>query len=325
MRCQACRRAEATERVCDDPEPTYLLCGACAGRLRARALRPREWFHLASLHGWGAFSLHDDFYDDDGTAWQPESDVDDPASHPFPGPAEWQRDTRLAFEVALVKWSLPHEVLVVLRSDPATTLACLSALARPVHHAAACEVAARALGPGAAAWVRARWAANDAELFSLGHASAACLPRLEALARMSAAIERLAPEERADGLLALSHFDDPAVLGLIERWACSPVLESYGNVAAANRLDWPTVDRWLTSGRPMSLVALDALVALAEPRTPLLRQLRPRLVDPPEGRRFIDTLRLHAARDDAPRVTQAVNYVLANKEALGVLGSDASP
>ena len=67
--CEACRHAPATERIThDDPVHPYAVCDPCARRLMSLALRPREWLHLAALHGANKFLLHDDFYDDDGTA-----------------------------------------------------------------------------------------------------------------------------------------------------------------------------------------------------------------------------------------------------------------
>lgn len=54
--------------------PPYRLCGKCHQRLTERALRPREWYNLAVLYGPYRFLLHDNFYDDDGIAEQPEEE-----------------------------------------------------------------------------------------------------------------------------------------------------------------------------------------------------------------------------------------------------------
>ncbi len=61
--CEACRRNNVEVVVeDDDPIQPYRVCTACARRLRSLALRPLEWFNLASIHGPTKFLLHDDFY-----------------------------------------------------------------------------------------------------------------------------------------------------------------------------------------------------------------------------------------------------------------------
>src|SRR5262249_42051367 len=71
--CEACRRRQASEVISgDDPHEPYKVCSECGERLRQRALRPLEWFNLAAKHGWRKYLLRDDFYDEDGTAQQPD-------------------------------------------------------------------------------------------------------------------------------------------------------------------------------------------------------------------------------------------------------------
>src|SRR6476660_4189033 len=73
--CQACRRRPVAEEVGDDdPLEPYRVCVECGDRLRGRSLRPIEWFNLATVHGWNKFLLHDDFYDQDGSASQPDDE-----------------------------------------------------------------------------------------------------------------------------------------------------------------------------------------------------------------------------------------------------------
>jgi hypothetical protein len=83
--CEVCETAasDATEPSGDEAAP-YHLCSACHRRLLARALRPIEWYNLAKRHGWWQYLLHDDFYDDDGAASQPECDVESPNLYPEP-------------------------------------------------------------------------------------------------------------------------------------------------------------------------------------------------------------------------------------------------
>lgn len=76
--------AQTIVERCDDEDSPYRLCAACHDRLMARALRPIEWYNLAKRHSWSRHLLHDDFYDEDGTATQPVQDVVDAASRPAP-------------------------------------------------------------------------------------------------------------------------------------------------------------------------------------------------------------------------------------------------
>jgi hypothetical protein len=57
--------------------------------------------------------------------------------------------------------------------------------------------------------------------------------------------------------------DHLAGLDWIERTIAQPKLVAafWGELAAKSGLTWPRAQRWLTSGRPLSLVALDALIA----------------------------------------------------------------
>ena len=92
--CEAreCAAAQTVE-PCDDANEPYHLCVACHQRLHARALRPFEWYNLAKRHGWYQFLLHDDFYDEDGTASQPEDGVECPGDFSAPSLAAAARVT----------------------------------------------------------------------------------------------------------------------------------------------------------------------------------------------------------------------------------------
>ena len=85
MQCEACRIAPvAVSNTDDDSYQPYQICDDCNVRLVGLALRPLEWFNLASTHGPNKHLLHDDFYDDDGTAFQAEIPFDDASSFPAP-------------------------------------------------------------------------------------------------------------------------------------------------------------------------------------------------------------------------------------------------
>src|SRR5262245_55224784 len=97
--CQACERAEGEiVEPRDDAQDPYLLCAPCHRRLHARALRPLEWYNLAKRHGWHPYLLHDDFYDEEGTAHQPDGDVDNAHDYPAPALADVRHDAELLLD-----------------------------------------------------------------------------------------------------------------------------------------------------------------------------------------------------------------------------------
>src|SRR5439155_5473288 len=109
--CEACESAAAeTVESCDDPMEPYHLCTVCHQRLHARALRPLEWYNLAKRHGWNQFLLHDDFYDDDGTASQPEEAVECPTDFPAPSLAGVEHEPRQLLDYSITRWHFDSDV-----------------------------------------------------------------------------------------------------------------------------------------------------------------------------------------------------------------------
>ena len=76
------------------------------------------------------------------------------------------------------------------------------------------------------------------------------------------------------------------------------------------------MERWLDQGRPLSLVALDALNACWLYNTPQLRERRPKLHDPPTPALLQFRLNQYAEQDNVPRVTRAVAAIVAHYEAI---------
>jgi hypothetical protein len=109
--CEACERSPSdTVEPCDDEASPYHLCAACHTRLHDRALRPAEWYNLAKRHGWWQFLLHDDFYDDDGTASQPEDGVESPELHPSPTLDDVSGDPDALLDFTITRWHFDEPV-----------------------------------------------------------------------------------------------------------------------------------------------------------------------------------------------------------------------
>jgi hypothetical protein len=154
---------------------------------------------------------------------------------------------------------------------------------------------------------------------SLAKATAACLPFREGFDRVAAALNQEQGKQKRDLAFSLGYFQSSQALDWIEEHIFEPITEDWGRLAAASHLDWPRVERWFAHGRPLSLVAIDALVAIMRPSTPFLRACRPRLHQPPSRALFIQILSAYAGRDKVPRVQQRTAALISNADNAGFL------
>jgi MoaA/NifB/PqqE/SkfB family radical SAM enzyme len=163
-------------------------------------------------------------------------------------------------------------------------------------------------------WARALWdhlVAGESTWRRLAvRALAATLPRDEAFARVAAWCDApTEPETRAERLMAIAVLHDARCVELIEKWwrGCvqpPPVTDAWCGVVADNGLTWPTARRWIEAGRPLSLLAVDVLRTYAQKGAP-------KDFDAPTLAELRSVLEAHVARDSAPRVRKAIEYVLA--------------
>ena len=322
--CEACERADVeVVDQSDDAEHPYHLCGACHVRLRSFALRPLEWYNLAKRYGWYQFLLHDDFYNEDGTAAQPDGEVDAPSAFPAPTLEEVQDDPALLLDYSITRWHFDANVTTAWeRFPPHTVLSVVCARFDTTWdmgiRALVLTICAAVLGDHAADFVRRAWEGypQKVSLASLADASAACLPLSEGFERVKSALGGLEGREKRDLMLCLGSFHSQEALKWIEQNVFEPITESWGYLAAASNIDWPRTERWVESGRPLSLVAIDALAAIVRPMSPFLRQYGPSLGAPPTVSRLKEVLAAYRERDPVPRVQKRIDALLANAEAL---------
>jgi hypothetical protein len=316
--CEACELTDAQiVEPCDCPDEPYHLCPVCHHRLRARSLRPLEWYNLAKRYGWYQFLLHDDFYDENGAASQPEEDVERPQDFPVPSLASLCHDPIALLDYSITRWHFKSEVASAWRSIPRSTI--LDVLSERFMGSSnvgirsrILEICAAALGDSGADFVRYAW--NEypgrVNLPSLANSSAACLPLREGVDRVEAALAQLEGHHKRDSMFSLGYFHTHDALDWIERSIFEPITEAWGNLAAASMIDWPRIENWLLRGRPLSLVAIDALLAIADPRSPLLRAYLPSLIHPPTSATFREVLSAYCARDPVPRVQKRIEALL---------------
>lgn len=304
--CHSCRRARSVPVTGGLP-----VCPDCQRRLDDRNLRPREWWNLASIHGWWQYELFDDFYSDEGVAAYPRRPVVDPEAYPLPDLASLDAHNLVGH--AMTRWWLRERDLPALRAcAPALLLTAMrERLAQNPHPKAASvvfEVCAQTLGTAAADFLREHWSRADGALVAAVHAAVSCLPHDEAIDRALAAVD--AAPVPADAMNALTWLQSERVLDWIERTIAEPLTDRWGTLASYSALSWRRVVAWLEAGRPLSLVALDALTAPRRSPAPAFQDLRRSLVDPPPRDEYVRVLEDYRARDDVLRVRRAVAALL---------------
>ena len=326
--CQACRQRPVAEDVGDDdPLEPYRVCRDCGDRLRRRALRPIEWFNLAAVHGWTKFLLHDDFYDQDGSACQPDIDDYSTAGMPAPTLEMCARSLERLIDYSITRWYLGAEDFAAFRPlGPSAVLAELRGRAEAGNRhvlKVALELCANVVGSPAAPWVRAQFerACRDGALFVWAEAAAKCLPAPEGLHKTIAALRPLHGRELQDGLVALAWFRSREVLDWIESNApLQNVSASWGLLAALSDLDWSRAQDWLARRRPLSLIALDALATYIprQGQAPMVNLIKPMLKRCPDRSMIERALRAYAAEDAAPRVVARCKFITDNLDKLRV-------
>lgn len=323
-RCEACElRPFAVREPCDSPETPYLVCSECHVRLLARSLRPLEWFNLAKRYGWSQYLLHDDFYDQDGVAWQPEHEVESADSFPMPALGAIAGSSASLLDYSITRWRFDEELRELWKGRP--VVEALAVLGKrfdesknPAVLSTVLEAAAVSLGSAGSGLVRQAWSEypNGVPFWPLVQASSGCLPFGEAFERAEFALKVMNPKDMRENMSALAHFNSPRTISWVEANACEPTTEDWGYLVAASQFSWAKAEEWLIAGRPLSLIAIDALRAIAEPRTSFLSALKPTLIDPPDELTFWRTLRRYAAADPVPRVRQRVEALLKHSAAL---------
>jgi len=276
-----------------------------------------EWFNLAKRHGPWQFLLHDDFYDEDGTALQPECEVVTPELYPSPVLGVISDDPEKLLDYTITRWHFEEVASAWNKLSPSQTLKAISLRFADTGNAGIKSVmldVASTLGEQAEGFVRYAWGdfPETVDLPSLAKASASCLPHREGFDRVVESLGHCEESKKRDLMFSLSYFRSPETLDWIEANIVSPVTEAWGRLAAVSELDWPRVRRWLGNGRPLSLVALDALAAIVRPQTPLLREFAPRLNNPPDVESLTTVLKCHANQDPVPRVSRITGLVLEN-------------
>lgn len=318
--CEACLTSPIEHVVANEmADRPFKVCQPCAHRLENLALRPLEWYRLSALHGPLSYLLHDDFYDEYGRADQNKIPVKQASLFSIPTLADVSTDLDALLDYSMTRWHLGDETVAAFQGhEGSDVLSRLSVLVedRPILwvEARCYEIAATVLGPMAEQWVKGRWESGSraALLHSFMRAVAACIPHEEAIPLALKAVEQSGATDLSVPAMSLAEFHSSKVIDWIDCVTTSPVSNRWGLLAARSGLSWATAARWLDKGRPMSLVAMDALGVIMQPKHTGRPSMFPiEMKDAPSHDAILARLRQYALSDPVPRVTQMIDRIVA--------------
>lgn len=324
--CQACERNPIKViEPCDDEIYPYSLCQPCHKRLLERALRPLEYFNLTAKHG-VKYLLHDDFYDENGYACQPETEVEEESSLSFPILHKIKQDVERVIDYAIVSWWLTEEIIELLKQfDKQVVLESLNrriTAIRTVNYRVY-EIAAKVLGEFAADWVRKEWHYRTEDNFTLyADCLAKCLPLAEGFYLITEELNKITSASKlSEQITCLIPFHTNKTLDWIEQniHRVQTIAQSWGYVAVASAFTWPRAKKWLEMGRPLSLVTLDTLKNCAVTSETMnsslwLRQNPQRLLEPDGIQNMNKDMEEYLQRDNVYRTREAIGFITAHWE-----------
>ena len=324
MKCESCNIREIeVEELADEGQNPYRLCLACHDRLLNKALRPLEFFNLTSIHGHGYY-LHDDFYDcDTGEATQPDIEVIEAEKFPFPDFQQIKNDLNRLIDFSFVQYFTDNFVINELQKfdkfDVLKSLKEKVSYNRAINYKAY-EIAGKVVGKPAEEWIKNEWAnRQENELQIFAEPIVKCLDFDEAFEILTKELESGDNKFLSENVSALLYFQNDQTLDWIEKVSdrIKNISSSWGQLAASSQFTWDRANKWLTIGRPLSLVALDSLIYCTTNGERLnqslwLRQLNPRLIDNPKPEIIANRLTEYLTIDSVPRTKNAVETIIEN-------------
>ena len=330
MKCESCKTREIETEVskcssCNDVQP-YRLCFECANRLENYALRPLEFFNLAAIHGLTHY-LHDDFYDwDTGEAGIPNIDVVDPEKFPYPTFDEVKNDLDSLIDYSFAQYDIDDILIEQFHKfDKTEVLDCIDRRVKYNNSIAdkAYEIVALVLGKAAENWAREQWKNRkaEAEVSEYAELLSGCFESEEAFEIITNELAKSGEKTFQDDIFALLYLKSEKTLDWLETqtekmktvmWA-----SSFGRVAACSQFSWQRCEKWLSMGRPLSLIALDALYLCTIQEDyvgPMywLRKQKPTLTNPVEPEIIVNRLRDFLKIDGVPRTQKIIEMIVNN-------------
>jgi hypothetical protein len=319
--CEACKNAPWT--IIEDSDcalSPYHLCAACHKRLVSLSLRPREWYNLAVIHGWGMYYLHDNFYDDEGTAHQPKALFSISERDYAPQLQEVTDNTYCLIEYCTTKWALNNTVIKeLLKHDKEKLLV----ICQQKYESSKSwqikdiliEIAGSVIEKVAASWLKSLWKKEETHYIALSQASIKSLPLEEAFQLITTYLETVSPKELPGRAWSCLHLcRSLIVLDWIEP-RIKEYRDDWARLTAVSSPTWAFMHKWITTGRPLSLVAIEAISAcIPRAGNPYLASLNPKLREAPTYNIVEKILLEYEKIDNVPRVNKAISYIRAHAD-----------
>ncbi|MEM9078700.1 MAG: hypothetical protein AAGC43_16790 [Bacteroidota bacterium] len=95
------------------------------------------------------------------------------------------------------------------------------------------------------------------------------------------------------------------------------ITEAWGHLAASSNFTWEIAQKWLDSGRPLSLIAIDAVYFCTTTnerlnQSPWMRELNPKLIDNPKLDIVANGLQEYLKKDSVPRTKNTIGVIINN-------------
>jgi hypothetical protein len=325
--CEACKRNEINVvETSDDPNQPYKLCNQCHERLLKYSLRPIEWYNLAAVHSPNKFLLHDDFYEEDGEACQPEEDVFVTKKEKAPTLRAVRNDLESLLDFSITRWFLENDIIDALKKhDTQETLISVKSRFYGTENdevkSRMLEIVADVLGASASVWVRELWENYDEKfLYPISWATASSLPAEEGLSNI---FDKLKLESEKELPIAaftcLYRFRSNNILDWIES-TCSIFNDNWGRLAAVCFPTWERMKSWINKGRPLSLIALDTMANCVKGYGDIyVEQFSPKILGTDDNE-VEQILNDYYQKDGVPRVKMKVAKILENKQEIFEIG-----
>jgi len=324
MKCESCNINDfRVEQIADEGQKPYRLCKPCQDRLLNKALRPLEFFNLTAIHG-HSFYLQDDFYDyETGEATQPDIEVLDCDRFPFPNFEQIKNNLDRLIDFAFVQYFTEDNIIKQLKQfDKNETLKTIDKKVkynRAINYKAY-EVVGKVFGNEANDWLKKEWAnRQENELLIFAEAIAKCFDFEEAFETVTNEIESKDDKLLPENISALLYLQSDKTLDWIEKviHRTNNISINWGTLAASSKISWVRADKWLSVGRPLSLVAIDALLFCTTTRDRQnqafwLQENPPKLTDNPRPEIIANKLKDYLSKDNVPRTKNAINKIIDN-------------
>lgn len=321
--CEACKRNEINVvEASDEPNQPYKLCNQCHERLLKYSLRPIEWYNLAVVHSPKKFLLHDDFYEEDGEACQPEEDVIVTKKDKAPTLQEVRNDLESLLDFSITRWFLEDDVIKAFKKhDNQKTLSSVKSRFYGTENyevkSRMLEIVADVLGTSASEWVRELWRNYDEEfLYPISWATASSLPAEEGLNNVFEKLKLVNEKELPKAAFTcLYRFRSSNILDWMES-TCTIFNDKWGRLAAVCFPTWERTKSWLNKGRPLSLIALDTMANCVKGYGDIyVEQFSPKIIgtDKNEVEQILND---YYQKDSVPRVKMKLSKIVENQQAI---------